>query len=225
MPSPLQSLIHTSLGVNSLIKKQPLKHNVIDRDKVVLPPNWDSWGKIRVLREGFDVEGVNQGWSIDIGEPLNSTTDVARKGINGQAGEDEKPFQERAGAVAHYEETIRNPGLDLLSESSIKKNGQELDVQSTDAQSFLANQFEVLEKIRKGAKSSNTDNKGDSSSRKPSQSGADVDDERNFVEEGRVNAHIGPVQFNMGGIQVDADDMLQRLKVVSFLPQIILPSS
>ena len=25
--------------------------------------------------------------------------------------------------------------------------------------------------------------------------------------------HIGPVQFNMGGIQVDADDMVQRLKV------------
>jgi dynein light intermediate chain 1 len=32
-------------------------------------------------------------------------------------------------------------------------------------------------------------------------------------DEGRVNEHIGPVQFNMGGIQVDADDMLQRLKV------------
>lgn len=31
--------------------------------------------------------------------------------------------------------------------------------------------------------------------------------------EGKVNEHIGPVQFNMGGIQVDADDMLQRLKV------------
>jgi hypothetical protein len=32
-------------------------------------------------------------------------------------------------------------------------------------------------------------------------------------ESGHVNEHIGPVQFNMGGIQVDADDMLRRLKV------------
>lgn len=218
MPSPLQSLIHSSLGVHSLIKKQPLKHNVIDRDKVVLPPNWDSWGKIRVLREGFDVEGVNQGWSIDIEEPLNPTPDVATKGTNGQAGEGERPSQEPGGAVTHYEETIRDPGLDLLSESSIKNKGQELDVQSTDAQSFLANQFEVLEKIKKTAKSSNTDNKGDGFGRKPSQSGVDIDDERNVVEEGRVNEHIGPVQFNMGGIQVDADDMLQRLKVFNYPP-------
>lgn len=27
-----------------------------------------------------------------------------------------------------------------------------------------------------------------------------------------MNEHIGPVQVNMGGIQVDADDMLRKLK-------------
>ncbi len=27
-----------------------------------------------------------------------------------------------------------------------------------------------------------------------------------------MNQHIGPVQVNMGGIQVDADDMLRKLK-------------
>jgi dynein light intermediate chain 1 len=37
--------------------------------------------------------------------------------------------------------------------------------------------------------------------------------EENGDDEGRVHEHIGPVQFNMGGIQVDADDMLQRLRV------------
>src|SRR5258706_15763957 len=68
VPSPLQTLIHSSLGIQSLLKKQPLRHNVIDREKVLVPANWDSWGKIRVLREGFDVEGVNRGWSVDISE-------------------------------------------------------------------------------------------------------------------------------------------------------------
>ena len=27
-----------------------------------------------------------------------------------------------------------------------------------------------------------------------------------------VNEHIGPIQFNMGGIQVDAEDMVRRLQ-------------
>jgi hypothetical protein len=58
------------LGIHSLLKKQPLKHNVIDRDKVVIPPNWDSWGKIRVLRDGFDVDLVSNGWSIDLDQPF-----------------------------------------------------------------------------------------------------------------------------------------------------------
>lgn len=31
-------------------------------------------------------------------------------------------------------------------------------------------------------------------------------------DESRINEHIGPVQFNVGGIQVDADDVLQRMK-------------
>ena len=37
----------------------------------------------------------------------------------------------------------------------------------------------------------------------------------------RVNEHIGPVQLNYGGIQVDADDMLRNIKVRS---QNITPS-
>jgi dynein light intermediate chain 1 len=36
-------------------------------------------------------------------------------------------------------------------------------------------------------------------------------------DQGRVNEHIGPVQFNMGGIQVDADDMLKKLRVSAIL--------
>jgi hypothetical protein len=43
--------------------------------------------------------------------------------------------------------------------------------------------------------------------------GASLEGEESLGDEARVNEHIGPVQFNMGGIQVDADDMLQRLKV------------
>lgn len=38
---------------------------------------------------------------------------------------------------------------------------------------------------------------------------------RRVIEEGaeKVLEHVGPVQFNVGGIQVDAENMLERLKV------------
>lgn len=214
--SPLQSLIHSSLGIHSLIKRQPLKHNVIDRDRVVVPPNWDSWGKIRVLREGFDVEAVNKGWSIDIEEPPTSIS-------NGHPTSITLPKEPEAvpgGAVASYEETIRDPSLDVLAAATARETkGLELEVSSLDAQSFLATQLKVLEKNR--AEASGMDSTRQAGERQLAAGLEMGEDGQADEREGRVNEHIGPVQFNMGGIQVDADDMLQRLKVIylpSFLP-------
>ncbi|KAG9244633.1 dynein light intermediate chain-domain-containing protein [Calycina marina] len=198
--SPLQSLIHSSLGIHSLLKKQPLKHNVIDRDKVVVPPNWDSWGKIRVLREGFDVEAVNKGWSLDIEEsyhppPTASSDSDVLPSI-------ETPAAMSGSAVQMYEEIIQNPALDVPSTT----NETKLEVQSLSPQIFLASQFEILEKLK--------NDKSDVEAVLPyrTTAGMLVFKEGEPDEEKKVVDHIGPVQFNMGGIQVDADDMLQRLK-------------
>jgi dynein light intermediate chain 1, cytosolic len=223
MPStqgPLQTLIHSSLGVQSLLKKQPLKHNVIERDKVVLPPNWDSWGKIRVLREGFDVEGVNQGWSIDIEEIL-ATNNANEPNLQDQLQEqtNDKPI----GAVILYEEMVRDPGIDLSAPRG-GTNGLNLEVQHLDAQGFLASQLEVLDRIRLAAEPSGTEKRREASDRNNSLSQVDTGDRTNLLEAGRVAEHIGPVQFNMGGIQVDADDMLQRLKVFSFIARFATPA-
>jgi dynein light intermediate chain 1 len=163
----------------------------------VVPPNWDSWGKIRVLREGFDVEAVNGGWSLDIEE---SSELVANGHTNGAAPSTE------GGAVAIYEETIRDPSLDALQATAYESNGLKLEVSSVEPQTFLASQLEILDKIRQ-------DTSGTDSSRAARGRQSQEGDESR-VDEGRVNEHIGPVQFNMGGIQVDADDMLQRLKVL-----------
>lgn len=217
MPSPIQSLIHSSLGIHSLIKRQPLKHNLIDRDKVVVPPNWDSWGKIRVLREGFDVEAVNKGWSLDIEE----TPEPISNGHTDSIG-DSSPLEVPGAsyvpgsAVAVYEETIRDPSLDALQAATTESNGYKLEVSSLDAQSFLAKELEVLEKIKQSADTSGMDSSRVIRGRQTSESGIDTREEIH-TDQGRVNEHIGPVQFNMGGIQVDADDMLQRLKVANVL--------
>ncbi|EMD40592.1 hypothetical protein CERSUDRAFT_111182 [Gelatoporia subvermispora B] len=42
------------------------KPNALDRDKIVVPAGWDSWGKITVLREGFDPKSWGEAWERDI---------------------------------------------------------------------------------------------------------------------------------------------------------------
>lgn len=196
------------------MKRQPLKHNVIDRDKVVVPPNWDSWGKIRVLRDGFDVEAISNGWSVDIEESIEL---IPSGNTNGEATEINSS-KRSGGAVEAYEETIRDPRLDALQATSKENEGLIPEITSSDTQTFLATQLAVLDKIRQGTDSSGMDSSRLIAGRNATGSGYETGEE-GHADEGRVNEHIGPVQFNMGGIQVDADDMLQRLKVCS------LPSS
>jgi dynein light intermediate chain 1 len=200
----LQTLIHSSLGIHSLLKRQPLKNNVIDRDKVLVPPNWDSWGKIRVLREGFDVEATSKGWSLDIEEPSRSTTNGNIDPESVQALSSKLP----GSAVEAYEELIRDPSLDALQATSAETNGNKLEVSSLDTQNFLSTQLSLLDTMRQGADASGMD-----SSRLVRGRPTNVEGDESPSEEGRVSDHIGPIQFNMGGIQVDADDMLARLRV------------
>jgi len=40
----------------------PHRANVLDRDAVLVPAGWDSWGKINVLRDGFDPARVGRAW-------------------------------------------------------------------------------------------------------------------------------------------------------------------
>jgi dynein light intermediate chain 1 len=211
------------LGIQSLLKKQPLKHNVIDRDKVLVPSNWDSWGKIRVLREGFDVEGVNKGWSIDIRSsvPAGPNGSLDSKGTgNGSNGSSNS--SDGNGALAVFEDTIRDVRSgNILSPARVlnRQTGHSVEVESLDTQNFLAGQVEILEQLnfdeernqgsqekRRDTRGRNMGYRGDGDER--------ARDGGSMTEEGgRVNEHIGPVQFNIGGIQVDAEDMLKRLKV------------
>ncbi|KAJ3776680.1 dynein light intermediate chain-domain-containing protein [Lentinula raphanica] len=43
----------------------PHRPNTLDRDRVVIPSGWDSWGKITVLRE-FEPSVWGEGWEIDL---------------------------------------------------------------------------------------------------------------------------------------------------------------
>jgi dynein light intermediate chain 1 len=75
-------------------------------------------------------------------------------------------------------------------------------------QTFLTAQHESLEIIK-------AEEATRLASTSPSATGtaaaSNIEESSNAASRSAVNEHIGPVQFNMGGIQVDAEDVLQRL--------------
>lgn len=282
--SLLQPLIHSSLGIHSLLKRtRALQPNTIERDKIIVPPNWDSWSKILILRDGFDVEAVSNGWARDLDEPVFTPLPAPaptlgqeggengnHHGANGAAAEEagDEPPQPRypdpiaeywqqqsvlehvgpsspprgnavaASAQAVYEHAVQPPAADIaaarryLSSLSLSDGAAiSLDVSTVETQAFLEQQQPILEALKrkdreeleakaaaeKGAGLDKDRGSLRGSTRRPIMStvgaessiGTDLSDNVGS----RMEAHIGPVQFNVGGIQVDADDMVQRLKV------------
>lgn len=78
-PHTLNNLLYTILDSFFLSPQiymdisSPPKANVIDRDQIFVPAGWDSWGKIRIIQDGFDVEGVAEGWRLDLNSDVNKT--------------------------------------------------------------------------------------------------------------------------------------------------------
>ncbi|KAF8429193.1 dynein light intermediate chain-domain-containing protein [Tirmania nivea] len=179
--SSLSPLLFSLLSIPSQSRNFTIKHNIIDRDKILIPgPGWDSWGKIRVLGEAFDVEGICSGWSVDI-----SGFQTLQDDIDG-------------GAVEIYEDVIKDSMRegDSLT-AALKPRG--IEVEPVDTQEFLAAQMELLEARREdGGRGDRGGGHGRSTSR--------------TLPEGGVRDHVGPVQFNVGGIQMDADDMVKNIK-------------
>lgn len=52
--------------------------NTLDRDRIVVPAGWDSWGKIAVLREGFDAKSWGEAWERDV--DMDATDTVGTQG-------------------------------------------------------------------------------------------------------------------------------------------------
>lgn len=48
---------------------------MLDRDAVMVPTGWDSWGKINVLRERFDPSRVGKAWENSLRRQSNQRED------------------------------------------------------------------------------------------------------------------------------------------------------
>jgi dynein light intermediate chain 1 len=190
-PGSLQPLIHTSLGIQSMLQKKELNYEVSNRDKTLVPANWDSWAKIRMMADNFDPEAVSKTWSIDIQNTQDSTEDESEDN-----------------AVQLYESDITNPKSTTVTQvgtASKSTTDGGIEISSKDVQTFLSEQSKILEEYKvSDRKDRMAQESKKESSRQP------------LLDDGRhVEEHIGPVQFNMGGIQVDAEEMVRKIKVCS----------
>src|SRR5437667_2694067 len=133
--------MHISLSIRSLLKRETVKHNVIERDKILVSPNWDSWGKIRILREGFELEATGDAWSIEIQSPPEELS-----ALDPKTRDATKKESETDSAVAMFETAFPDPALDRSSYKPI--TDLEAEVTAPDTKTFLAQQAAVLEQLR-----------------------------------------------------------------------------
>lgn len=200
-PNSLPTLIHSSLGIHSSLKKQALKHNVIDRDKILVPPNWDSFGKIRVLRDGFDVEKVSALWAKDLNLEQSYASNSNEMSVSDSKASEEAA-KEGETVLSIFSSTISDPFRDRSRQPASSRN--DIEVSAPSHQAFLASQSEVIERLKAEEADSGLSSTRDTSRSTTATAGTGTTD--------RMNDQIGPVQVNMGGIQVDAGDVLRRLK-------------
>lgn len=62
----------------------PHRANQLDRDAIMIPSGWDSWGKIKILREGFESKRVNELWEVAIGRERE---DMGKKNGTGRGND------------------------------------------------------------------------------------------------------------------------------------------
>ncbi|KAI9023669.1 dynein light intermediate chain-domain-containing protein [Phycomyces nitens] len=121
-----QYLLHRLLATTTKTFPFTIKAQVVERDAVLVPSGWDSWGKLRVLREGFDCESVHQGWDSD----MEAIMDRQQPGGHGARG--------------IYEDAIPDP----------ETEEQPLNIPPTtaceDEQVFFERHFETLQRASEG---------------------------------------------------------------------------
>ncbi|KAI9726952.1 MAG: hypothetical protein M1828_000300 [Chrysothrix sp. TS-e1954] len=240
-PGQLQTLIRASLDVRSLLRREDLRYNIIEREKICIPPGWDSWGKIKGMNENFDCDGISKAWSIDIeGEPEQPEDAEAehKSQSNHEKGSIQNtdsapssdptspsPAPPSASTLPSYSRAIPNPNADTSAALTLgAQKDPGIQVHCPSNQEFLASQLQILEtlkaedeadasSLRQGKSSTGQAARRPGGSATTGSSTTAAPATPNKDGEGKqMENMIGPVQFNVGGIQVDADEMLKSLQ-------------
>ena len=195
----VRQLLHSSLHIQSLLRREVAKPNYIERDKILIPPNWDSWGKIRPLREGTDLEAISDAWSVEIqGKPEEDLELTSPQ-----------PQSTDQSAVFLYESILPHSSSQSTTIQPRTQEDEEITVPSV--QEFLQSQNAILETLKA------EDEKSLKKSRKPTSStgtvtGTGTSSDDNSNNNTRMTEHIGAYQINVNGIDFDAEEATRRLR-------------
>lgn len=205
----VRTLIHSSLSIQSLLKRAVAKHNIIDRDKILIPPNWDSWGKIRILKDGFNPEAVGNAWSVEIQAPSEETLDFSPAIKPEQSQSTAEGDLETA--VQTFELTLRNPAT---SRPTFQSRTADEPVTVPSVQEFLQEQHARLEALK--ADEEKEQRKARKGAPAPTGAVGTIEDDdgahRSGVSNARMAEYIGPFQLNVNGIDTDMEEATRRLR-------------
>lgn len=141
-PPPLNPPTDTSPPPTSTRFPFPHRANVLDRDAVLVPVGWDSWGKINVLRDGFDTSRVHTAWETSLSRVNTDDEADEREGIE-DLWEAMIPNTEKGPRVS------RSLHIRLFSAPCLFKKAKNLNTITTTSepeQTFLSRQLELLQK-------------------------------------------------------------------------------
>jgi len=151
---------------------------------------------------------VSKAWAEDIQKTWPPVAQVQSQQPTLGNGDVKEKKAKVPSAVGVFEDWVPDATTGGLSLGGPDTDNSKLEVEIEETQHFLNSQSGALELSRKKAEAEAAKGKADRSA-----------GDRRFDDDHRMDSavmdHIGPVQFNMGGIQVDADDMVQRIKVSS----------
>ncbi|KAI8980273.1 dynein light intermediate chain-domain-containing protein [Pilobolus umbonatus] len=117
-------LLHRLLRNSNKSYPFQFRAQVIERDSVVVPAGWDTWGKIKALKEGFDCEILSEGFDMD----MEAIRDHQQPGL--------------AGASGMYEESIPNFELEA------QPHYIPITTVCEDEQAFYDRHYETLQKAQ-----------------------------------------------------------------------------
>jgi len=192
----VRTLLHSSLSIQSLLKRDIAKHNVIDRDKILVPPNWDSWGKIRILKEGFDPETLGEAWSTEIQQAPEKTLDFT------MSNPDENS------AVAIFESTLPAPP----QTSTNPNTSTEITVTVPSVQDFLSSQHAILSTLQAEDEKGTTQRPRANRTASALTGSSATEPNDSNANSSRMAEQIGPYQINVNGIDFDAEEATRRLR-------------
>ena len=194
----VRTLVHSSLSILSLLKRDVAKPNYIERDKILIPPNWDSWGKIRPLREDTDLEAISNAWSVEIQGNAQENPNFAPSDNNTETQDS---------AVAIFESTLPKP---TPQPTSFQPKFESEDIVVPSVQEFLQQQAKTLEILAEDdARIAKRKQQGDGTG--TSTPTIDESSNKSLSNAGMADK-IGPYQINVNGIDFDAEEATRRLR-------------